>query len=353
MALARTNPTFREHLLLGAIVIAYSFIALVVAALAGVEGTIRFRLYLDGLTVLLPVSALLAAIIYLMHMLLVVRPTSPFSQLQKDFHERLHWRERLWVGLPMIPLFSVFMSVFSSWKVMIPELQPFRWDPVLHGWDLWLHGGVEPWRWLQPWLGTPLRTSVINFLYNVWIFAVYFTLIWQMFSLRNRALRLQFLLAFLCSWMLLGNLAATWLSSAGPCYFGAATGLADPYLPLMEYLHAAAASHPVWSLDVQAGLWADYQANRLKAAAGISAMPSMHVSSTLLIALLMRRTHWCAGWAAAAFLAAILLGSVHLGWHYAVDGYVSLLATVLIWHFCGRIVAGYCPANGNPHVPSH
>ncbi len=333
--------------------IAYSLIALVVAALAGLEGAIRFRLYLDGLTVLLPVSALLAAIIYLTHMLLVVRPASPFSQLQKDFHERLQWRERLWVGLPMIPLFSVFMSVFSSWKVMIPELQPFRWDPVLHDWDLWLHGGVEPWRWLQPWLGTPLRTSVINFLYNVWIFAVYFTLIWQMFSLRDRALRLQFLLAFLCSWMLLGNLAATWLSSAGPCYFGAATGLADPYLPLMKYLHAAAASHPVWSLDVQAGLWADYQANRLKAAAGISAMPSMHVSSTLLIALLMRRTHRCAGWAAAAFLAAILIGSVHLGWHYAVDGYVSLLATALIWHFCGRIVAGYCPANGNPHVPSH
>ena len=34
----------------------------------------------------------------------------------------------------------------------------------------------------------------------------------------------------------------------------------------------------------------------------------------------------------------ILLGSVHLGWHYAVDGYVSILAVPMLWWLSGVLV---------------
>jgi hypothetical protein len=40
-------------------------------------------------------------------------------------------------------------------------------------------------------------------------------------------------------------------------------------------------------------------------------------------------------WTAAGFCAVILFGSVHLGWHYAVDGYFSIIATVAIWKIVG------------------
>jgi hypothetical protein len=39
-----------------------------------------------------------------------------------------------------------------------------------------------------------------------------------------------------------------------------------------------------------------------------------------------------------AFAAVILVGSVHLGWHYAIDGYVAAAAAWLIWYGVGWLL---------------
>jgi hypothetical protein len=38
------------------------------------------------------------------------------------------------------------------------------------------------------------------------------------------------------------------------------------------------------------------------------------------------------------FAAVIFVGSIHLGWHYAVDGYVSALAVAGIWYGVGWLL---------------
>ncbi|TIN21837.1 MAG: hypothetical protein E5Y31_19780 [Mesorhizobium sp.] len=36
------------------------------------------------------------------------------------------------------------------------------------------------------------------------------------------------------------------------------------------------------------------------------------------------------------YVALILFGSVYSGWHYAIDGYVSIALVILIWWITGK-----------------
>src|SRR5262249_32546583 len=154
--------------------------------------------------------------------------------------------------------------------------------------------------------------------------------LWQMGSLKRPRLRMQFFLTFVLLWALLGNVAATLLSSAGPVYYGRITGLADPVTPLMGYLHAHSAVSPLWALNVQNMLWASYTQHGLAILGGMTAMPSMHIATCTSFALVAFGVNRRLGWLFAAFAVIVQVGSVHLGWHYAIDGYVAAVGTVLI-----------------------
>jgi hypothetical protein len=202
-------------------------------------------------------------------------------------------------------------------------------------WDRLLHGGVDPWVLLQPVLGHPPVTFVISFVYQGWVFVMYGVLLWQAFSSGRPRLRMHFLLTFLLLWALLGTLLATCLASAGPCYYGRVTDGADPFAPLLTYLSGVAGDYRIPALTVQEDLWAAYVSQGLVPGAGISAMPSMHVASSVLFALVGWHSDRRLGVVLWAFAAVIMLGSVHLGWHYAVDGYISIVLTLLLWRTVG------------------
>ena len=239
-------------------------------------------------------------------------------------------------SLPALILLPLFLSVFSSYKSLIPSISPFRWDASLAALDRVIHGGVDPWIWLHPILGTPWVTFAIDALYHpLWSIAFVTVWCWQALDHRDPVLRLQFLLAFLMVWILLGSVGATLMSSAGPCYYGRVVGGPDPFEPLLAYLAEARQHLPLASAFAQDSLWRAYASGTVGVGSGISAMPSVHVATTLLFVLLARRYGGWLAWGFSALLAVVLVGSVHLGWHYAVDSYAAILITVPVWFAAG------------------
>lgn len=126
------------------------------------------------------------------YIMIFVRPEHLTKHILNDLRDNYLNPERIMTGLPILLFMPVFFSVFTSFKTMIPFINPYSWDPVLARWDATLHGGVQPWLLLQPFIGKPLVTSVINFFYNLWFFVMYGVLLWQAFSLRDPHLRMQF-----------------------------------------------------------------------------------------------------------------------------------------------------------------
>jgi hypothetical protein len=272
-----------------------------------------------------------------------IRPDQLFNYYYTDLRSNYLNSQRVLQALPVLIFFPIFISAVTSFKIMLPDINPFSWDQTLAEWDRILHGGIMPWQWLHPVFGRPLITTIINFSYHLWFYLMYAILCWQAFSLRAPLLRMRFLLTFITIWIHFGTDGAISLSSAGPCYFGSVTGLIDPFKPLMAYLYAAHEQSPVWALRIQELLWESYESRGTSSAKGISAMPSMHMATSMLFALLAWQYSRLFGLLLSIFAALILIGSVHLGWHYALDSYAAIIGTWLIWVGFGWAI-NRCPS---------
>jgi hypothetical protein len=64
----------------------------------------------------------------------------------------------------------------------------------------------------------------------------------------------------------------------------------------------------------------------------------MHVASSVLLALGAYQINKKVGILLWCFAIIIMIASVHLAWHYAVDGYVALVVTVVIWKVAQFVV---------------
>jgi hypothetical protein len=338
--LVRFAGVLRAHLWLAALVLFYLAAAYLVAGYHGLTQGLSLSRYVLVVPQMTAIYLLFFALLYLVYVMVVIRPARLIRYLVTDIQENWLITERFLGGFVVVLILQLFFSIFTSMKAMIPVIHPFSWDTTLAEWDRMLHGGVDPWALMHPLVGHPLVTTVINFLYQCWLYILYGVLVWQAFALNDQRLRLQFFLTLVATWALLGNLAATLLSSAGPVYFGRVTGLEDPFGPLMGYLRAANETSPVWALEIHDRLWDTYTANTDQLGKGISAMPSIHVATSVLFALTTWRFSRRLGVVLWLYAVAILVGSVHLAWHYALDGYLAAVATCLLWIGVGWLTAG-------------
>jgi hypothetical protein len=105
----------------------------------------------------------------------------------------------------------------------------------------------------------------------------------------------------------------------------------------MARLQAIDAVRPLHALRLQEALWTSYLTGGGGLVSGISAMPSMHVAMPALFAVAAWRRARALAMALWVYTAVIVVGSVHLGWHYAVDGYASILLVFPIWWVAGVV----------------
>lgn len=210
-----------------------------------------------------------------------------------------------------------FQSGALTWlKVMLPITQGFWADLPLAAADRIIFG-KDPWiisHDLFGWI-----TSLLDRVYVTWAPLKFAAVIGVTLAAaspnKSRAMLAYFLTMSTCC------LAQFALPSAGPVFYSH-LGLGDQFraMPIEP-----------WVASARDYLWADYLAGGGKPGGGISAMPSVHVAMTLWVALVVRayfpRLQWL-GW---IYLAAILIGSVHLGWHYALDGIVAIAIAMAGW----------------------
>ncbi|MBR9844330.1 MAG: inositol phosphorylceramide synthase [Rhodobacteraceae bacterium] len=269
------------------------------------------------------------------YLAVVVRPKRPIHHMVGDARRIFFDVERMGTGLVSLVTFMFFMGSFAYLKFAIPYVNPFSWDVTFAEWDRALHFGVNPYEIALGLIGTPMVATVVNAAYHGWLFLVYFSVILACFSKEKRATHYRYLVAIVLVWFFGGNVIAMLLSSAGPVYYER-LGFGTEFAPLMETLHAYNEIGRIWALDVHEMLWEGYVADGR--ARGISAMPSMHVASTVLMTLYAYTFGRWFGRAMTVFLVVIMVGSVMLAWHYALDGYLGALIGVLGWKLAGWMV---------------
>ncbi|MEL6878661.1 MAG: phosphatase PAP2 family protein [Pseudomonadota bacterium] len=248
--------------------------------------------------------------------------------------------QRFLTGLPFLVVATALLPYFSKMKSAIPLFNEYSWDETFIQWDQAIFFGYDAWEVIQPVLGFPIVTAFLAFLYHLWFLLLYPGILYFSYAHIDNQLRRQFFLSYVLSWCLIGGAMATWLASVGPCFVGPLLG--DPRFDAqMAYLNAANEQVPIMTLKVQGMLldWFDADADGL--GSGITAMPSMHVAVAFLYWLAMRRISPRLGLFFGVFFAITWISSVHLAYHYAVDGLVSVLAVLVLWWASQRIITAW------------
>lgn len=333
-ALSAISAGVRGHSVLIGLILCYSAAAIAVSRLHDLSYNLWPNL-LAAYFVTLAIPLALAFCWHAIRVMIFVRPQRLTLHLLSSLKTYLA-PQRLLPIAPVLLLIPVFAVAFSFLKATIPVFSPYTWDAFFIRWDYLLHGDNHPWALLQPVLGYPMVTAGINFLYNLWYLIMYVLLMLQVFDTSNAALRMRFLLSFLLTWIVLGTFGAMAFSSMGPCFIPEAANGTGPFAPLMDYLQSASKSVPVPTLELQQMLWENYQNRETAVGSGISAMPSMHVAIAALMALFGWGHSRAAGILLTAYALVVFIGSIHLAWHYALDGYAGAAGAWLIWWSVGR-----------------
>lgn len=259
------------------------------------------------------------------------------GELRRD--KILATQKRYWVGYGHLIMTSVilfyYIDSFTFFKSLIPTLNPYYLDPLLQRIDIALHLGVSPTQWATAHFPQWLLKLIANTYLVTWGAAMASYLFWQLCAPASRQ-RTMFISTFIMVWFYGGIVAATALSSVGPIYYSLFYN--DAYSAMnagiVETLSAGPQALPSnFFLDVRQMLLDFYNNDKIVDHNIMSAMPSMHTATTTIIAI---HSYFFTRWlrfVTVPYAVFIFVGSFALGWHYAIDTYVSIIIVAAIWQW--------------------
>lgn len=231
-----------------------------------------------------------------------------------------------------IATFIIGATAFTTLKHEYSLLTPFFADPLLADADAALHFG-DPWRHLRAITPAALDGLLFSLYSQLWFLELLATVLYAAFA-ANRDDRERYFATFAATAIVLSSVVRLAGSSAGPVFYDRIHG-GGRFADLTATLLASPAGPKM--LEVTNYLFESYTTHRSVLGTGIAAMPSLHVAFAFLNALFIASRSRIAGYVAWAYAGVILYGSVYFGWHYALDGYVSILFVALVWWWMSRL----------------
>lgn len=224
---------------------------------------------------------------------------------------------------------GIFTLCFTMVKTTLPQAVPFWADPLMAQIDRALHFGQDPWV-LTHGLPFAIPPEAAHKIYlSLWLLPSMWLPVFVVLLDRDPLRQRRFVTLYVLSWVILGNIVALMFMSAGPVYYDQLLG-GDRFAGLTAALQSSGITEGRVG-HYHDHLWQLYTSGAQDAGSGISAFPSVHVAMATVIALYLfelRRNIWPLS---VAIVLIYQVLSVHLGWHYAVDGYVSILAVWALW----------------------
>lgn len=224
---------------------------------------------------------------------------------------------------------AISVPVHSSSNILkqrLNDLYPFWADKMLADWDAAIFG-TDPGQWLHSVLG-PAAIGFLDFTYTLWFPVNALCFIACLFYGRKRLLLTYFLL-----WGLCAPMGQVLMSSAGPLFW--------PYLDYGDRFDSLIADVSFGPTFAARYLWLTFNADVMRFGAGIAAVPSMHVAGSAWVALCTFRSRLFP--IGLLYLVLVSIGSVALGWHYALDGVIGIACTFAM---LGVASAYYAPLRG-------
>lgn len=218
---------------------------------------------------------------------------------------------------------------FTLLKNTLPFITPYFADPFFANLDQALHFGVDPWVIAHQLAAYLPVEALINSYLAVWGLPALALPVIVAVSDGDHARSMRTLVMYLVAWIGIGNVLAFAGLSVGPVYYDRLLGT-ERFADLTSILHSSgvSATHIGY---IQQALWDIYSGQSASVGSGISAFPSVHVATATVTAIYMvERSKWLLP-LAALFLLSILFVSIFTGYHYAVDGYASIIVIFGLW----------------------